>query len=236
MGKIDGDKYPDLDPESAVEIADILVNTFGGEPSSEEAFAQEVGHSSSDSGAYRGKMADMRRYGLVTSRGLKPTDLAHQVANPRNEDERRDAIFRMLRNISLLSRLYDHLDGQTPSGDFWRILTEITSANPKDAREASGEIQGLYQKMLRFEPSDDDTEDETEIIEDKSGKSKIIGAPSEDGILIQVGDDHLKLNEVTETNLEMARLFIESKKRIVTTQQMEDEEESSNDSEQLTLG
>lgn len=235
MGKIDGDTYPDLDPESAADIADILVNTFGGEPSSEEAFAQEVGHSSSDSGAYRGKMADVRRYGLVTSRGLKPTNIAHQVANPKDETERKEAMFQMLRNVSLLNRLYDHLDGQTPSGDFWRILTEITSANPKDAREAAGDIEGLYHEMLDYEVQDTDS-GESEIIEDSAENSEILDPQPEGGILVQIGDDHLNLNEVNETNLEMARLFIESQKRIVTNQDPEDQKEQSDDGEQLTLG
>jgi hypothetical protein len=65
MGSIDGEKYPDLTAREAAEIADILVNTFGGEPSSPNAFAQEVGHKSADSGAFKVKIANVRRYGLL---------------------------------------------------------------------------------------------------------------------------------------------------------------------------
>jgi len=217
MGSIDGEKFPDIDAQTAVEIADILVNTFGGEPSSEEAFAQEVGHKSSDSGAYRGKIADVRRYGILPSRGLNPTDLAHCVANPRNQEEERKAMFEMYKNISLFAKLYNHLDGQTPTGDFWRILTEITTANPADARDVATEIEKKYREMLRYEPNDDTEERSSPSKDANASSGENQQSPSlsgvDDGIFVQIDGDQLQLNSLSETNLEMARMFIESKKQ-----------------------
>jgi hypothetical protein len=232
MGSIDGHKYPDLSARQAAEIADILVNTFGGEPSSENAFAQEVGHNSADSGAFKMKIADVRRYGLLPNRGLEPTSLAYTVANPENEETKQEAMFQMYQNIPILNRLYNHLDGQTPKGDFWRILTEITSAEPKDAKEVASEIEELYTQMLQYEPDEDgpqdsQTSDDAEIV-DETFSPQNSAVPNQEGILVQVSDDQLILNEVSETNLEMARLFIESKKRELPEERDENDEKNQN--------
>jgi hypothetical protein len=241
MGSIDGEKYPDIDAQAAVEIADLLVNTFGGEPSSEEAFAQEVGHKSSDSGAYRGKIADVRRYGILPSRGLSPTDLAHRVANPRNDEEERKAMFEMYRNISLFSKLYNHLDGQTPNGDFWRILTEITTANPADAREEATEIEKKYREMLRYEPKNDTDESDSTYTssnaENPSAAKQQSATIPENGIFVQIDGDQLQLNSVSETNLEMARMFIQSKKQELSAgENSENKSGKSNGGEQMKFG
>lgn len=243
MGSIDGEKYPDIDAQTAVEIADILVNTFGGEPSSEEAFAQEVGHKSSDSGAYRGKIADVRRYGILPSRGLSPTDLAKRVANPRDDEEERKAMFEMYKNISLFSKLYNHLGGQTPNGDFWRILTEITTANPADAREEATEIEKKYREMLRYEPKKDtegngSTSTPTNANNTSANKQQSFSIPeSENGIFVQIDGDQLQLNSVSETNLEMARMFIESKKQELSTKEgSENGSGESNEGQQMKFG
>jgi len=229
MGSIDSQKYPDLSAREAVKIADLLVNTFGGEPSSRNAFAQEVGHDSADSGAFKMKIADVRRYGLLPSRGLEPTDLAHQVADSQSDREEQEALFKMYQNIPLLNQLYNHLNGQTPSGDFWRILTEITSAEPKDAKEAAPDVEHLYTQMLRVEPDEEDSgnsqsSSEGEIV-DKTLSPSSISEASGDGILVQVSDDQLVLSKVSESNLEMARLFIESKKRELSSTTAESDNE-----------
>lgn len=210
MGKIDGNSYPDISPETAEDIADKLVNTFGGEPSSENAFAQEIGHKSADSGAYRGKIADVRRYGLLPSRGLEPTDLAHRVANPRDDTERDQALYDMMSHIDILQRLENHLNGQTPSGDFWRILTEITDASPKDAREKSDEIKKLYKRLLRYkENAGSNTVSSNNRVEQDTGTSS---ESSNAEILVKISEDELQLSEITKTNLKMAKVFVESKK------------------------
>lgn len=209
MAKIDGNSFPDISPEKAEEIADILVNTFGGEPSSENAFAQEVGHKSSDSGAYRGKIADVRRYGILPGRGLDPTELAHRVANPRDSTERSQALYEMMSNIDLLSRLENHLNGQTPSGDFWRILTEITGASPKEAREKSDDIQKLYDQLLRFKQEAGDSPINSDERREQVSEAP---TPSNDSeVLVRISGDELKLGNVTKTNLEMAKVFVDSK-------------------------
>jgi hypothetical protein len=229
MGSIDGEKYPDLTAREAAEIADILVNTFGGEPSSPNAFAQEVGHKSADSGAFKMKIANVRRYGLLPGRGLEPTELAYTVADPRDDEAEQEAMFQMYRNITILNQLYDQLDGQTPGEEFWRILTEITSAEPKDAKQSASYLERLYTQMLRREPDKDSTQnsqtsDDMEILEEASSRSSTSAAP-ENGILIQVSGDQLTLNRVNEANLEVARLFVESKKRELSTTSVETTEE-----------
>jgi hypothetical protein len=63
-----------------------------------------------------------------------------------------------------------------------------------------------------------------EILEEASSRSSTSEAP-ENGILIQVSGDQLTLNRVNEANLEVARLFVESKKRELSTTSVETTEE-----------
>ena len=218
MGELDGYKYPDRDVDDIVEVADVLVNEFGDEPSSEETFAQSVGHSSKKSGAYKQKIADARKYGVLPSRGLKPTDLAFRIANPKDNSAKEEAMFEMFQNISLLSTLHSHLDGKEPPSEFWRVLTEISDANPAEAKEVATEIRDLYRQMLQYDSDDDQNQTEgtvaesedTELVEEKQP----VPSPkpqSEDGIMVRVGGDTLHLEDVSVMNLQLAVAMLEQK-------------------------
>lgn len=218
MGQIASYKFPEIEAQDAVEIADVLVNEFGGESNSEAAFAQALGHSSPKSGAYKSKMADARKWGVVSSRGVEATELGYRLANPRDNESKRDAMFEMYQNIQILRDLHEHLDGRQPPAEFWRILEEITGTNPKEAKDAAPDIRSLYKEMLDHEPDSQvpaQEEDQTEIVEETNKPDR--SRPSPDGIYVSVGDDTLDLATVNETNIEMARFFLESKKREVSS-------------------
>jgi hypothetical protein len=213
MGEIDGYKYPGLDSEEAINIADVLVNQHGGEVKSEETFAQDIGHSSAKSGAYKQKIADVRKWGLLPSRGLEATELAFRLANPESSESERRARFEMYQNIRLLEQLYDHLDGREPPSEFWRVLTEIADTNPKNAKEAAPEIRQLYESMLDNVDDDESTNatDDSEIIEESAPHRADVPV-SDEGVYLQIGDDTLALGEITVMNLELAKVMIEQKK------------------------
>jgi hypothetical protein len=83
--------------------------------------------------------------------------------------------------------------------------------------------------MLRVEPDEEDSGDNQsssggEIVDETLSPSSI-SETSGDGILVQVSDDQLVLSKVSESNLEMARLFIESKKRELSSTTVESDNE-----------
>lgn len=217
MPALGNEKYPELDPDEAVEIAGTLVNEFGGEVSSEEAFAQSIGHKTSNSGAYINKVADLRRYGILPSRGIEATDLAHRLANPKSESDEREAKFQMLSYVDLLSNLYDHLNASEPPGEFWRVLTEITDANPKEAKEVESWIQELYERMLALDVTGSEkTSSEFGLKRIRSEETTEDVTGSTDGIYIRVGEDELSLTEISLTHIELAQTFLESKAKSIS--------------------
>lgn len=218
MPKVGDEKYPELSVESAVEIADVLVNQYGGEAKSEEAFAQSLGHSSSNSGSYLTKVADVRRYGLIQSRGLQATDLAYQAANPRDDQELAEAKFKVYRNIDVLSEIYDSLNGNDPPEDFWRVISEVTGANPKDARDAEKTMEKLYDGMREAEKEaqksrkDAEHQKETEESSAKSSESTIAGQAEGAAIYVRIGNEELRLSETSDMYIDLAREFLERMK------------------------
>lgn len=212
MGSIDGFKYPARTSEEVVEIADVLVNQHGGEVSSEQKFANDLGHSSSNSGTYMQKIADARKFQVLESRGIKATDLARDLANPMDQEHERDAMFRMFQNIPLLKRLYEHLKGDEAPEPFWRILTELTDASAKDAKDASDEVLSLYNEMISYSPEEDtketsgDTGDDSEVVSESNQSEPI--KPSSGGVYVQVGDNTLSLGDVSVMNLQLAQTML----------------------------
>lgn len=223
MGQIANYKYPEIDAQEAVKIADVLVNEFGGEATSEEAFAQELGHKSTQSGAYRSKMADARKWGIVSSRGVEATELAYRLANPRDRAAEEEALFEMYYNVEVLRDLYEQLDGRQPPAEFWRVLEEVTGTNPKEAKDAAPDIRSLYKQMLDYEPEEesDGADGDAEIVDEKREPAR--PSSNGEGIFVSVGGDTLDLAEANETNIEMARFFLDSKKREISSAASESE-------------
>lgn len=226
MAKIAGRSYPgDLDPDEADKWADTLVNEFGGHAESKEAFAQSVGHKSTSSGTFKRKVADARKYGLLTPRGdYEATDLGFRLANPENSEERHETIFQMLENVPILSDLYDTLNGSEPPDEFWRILTEITDANPKEARESAEWIENLYSAMLeadryldqrsQFHGEGDESREESDQTKESSESDR--RPPSEiqpeSALYVKVGNDEIRFEDVNDVNIELAQRFLDTKK------------------------
>lgn len=207
MGSINGQKYPDISARNAAEIVAVLVATFGGAPSDRDAFAREVGHESAASGAFKMKIADVRRYGFLPGRGLEPTELAETVVESQDDETERTALFRAYRNVPILDRLYDRLDGQPADEDFSEILAELTGAE-LDEIDAAADIRSLYARMRRCAP---DGAGDGRATDERAAAAADAAVPPGSGVVVCVGDDRLVLAEVSDTNLELARLFVESK-------------------------
>jgi hypothetical protein len=223
MAKIGDMDYPaDMLPEEAREAVEILVNEFGGEAGSEEAFAQSIGHSSTNSGTYLRKRADMRKYGLMKPRSIEATEFGIEAANPKDEKHKQEILYRMLQNIPLLSKVGDATNGTTPP-ELWRILNDITDADPKEAQESEDLIETLYSKMLEYETdensADSDNQGQQSQMDRTGEENSTSGEPGqqvlnrpESGIFVKVGNDQIRLENLTDSNIDLAIQFLKSKK------------------------
>jgi len=225
MGKIDGSRYPQrVDAEDAVEIAKAAVNEFEGEPPNKEVFAQALGHSTANSGAYIKRVADARSYGLLPKQGLEATELSHRVANPKDEKELHEGMFEMYQNIPILEELYENLDGREPPNKLWSVLSEITDASRTEAKDAAENIEELYKNMVRVASEKENTDRNTQQgqirapTEPQSGAVKEAQNPAPDNaIYLKVGSDEHKFEELTAINIEIAQKILESKKPTEST-------------------
>ncbi len=215
MPKLDGMRYPSkLTAEEAVKIAETLVTEFDGEANSKEAFAQALGHSTANSGSYIKKVADARNYGILPTRGLKATDLAHRVAHPKNNAERREAIFEMYENVTLLSELYDHLNGNEPPSNLWSILAEITEASRNDAKGAADDIRGFYEAMLEYDTEEESDSRRSRIQKESDDSPAVVSTVNtveDTGIYLKIGGDEHRFEEVNDLNVEIAIKILQSK-------------------------
>jgi len=223
MSKLGGRSYPgDLKPEEAVHWMRILVNQFDGSTNQKESFARAVGHKSTDSGTFRRKLADARRYNLITPRGdYEATPLGRRIAQPRDENDRCDAVLQMLRNVDLLKDIDTMLRGEETPEDFWKVLTKTTAASPEEAQSVSSWIKDLYETLVaaREVLQGERTIDETEIPspeEDQTESSLGVGGTEnqavEDGLVVKAGDNELRFGKVSDKNIEIAKQFLDSMK------------------------
>lgn len=230
MSKLGNRSFPgDLDPDEAERWMTILVNEFNGKAESKEAFAQAVGHKSTNSGSFRRKLADARKYNLMTPRGeFEATELGMQLANPRDEQERYETRLEMLKEVPILREIHSTLNGNKPD-DFWRVLTEITDANPKEAQDAAEWLEHLYDDILKAEKvaqggvepeeiesvEETDSEQETQSSRSSSATDSAQGRTSkkeDSAIYLRIENDELRFEELTDANLEIAKQFLDSKK------------------------
>lgn len=227
MAKLDGMRYPSkITAEEAVKIAEVIVEDFDGEASSQEAFAQALGHSTANSGSYIKKIADARSYGILPTRGLEATDLAYRVAHPENDAERKEAIFEMYQNVPLLSELYDHLNGNEPPSKLWSILTEVTEANRQDAKDAADEIRSLYASMLEYDRDVEEKTKQSDNEEEFDESTLTIPTENNDnesGIFLKIDGDEHRFEEVNDLNIEIAKMILDSKREKETQSAEEDD-------------
>lgn len=221
MGKINGERYPErLTAEEAVEVADVIVKELDGSPPSKEVLADALGHSTASSGAYITKIADVRNYGILPSRGLDATSLARRVANPMDREERREAIFEMYENVPILAKLYDHLSGRDAPNQLWSVLVEVADVERNEAKEVEDDIRKLYEDMLRFAPDESEdsgteTPSKQDLVDQEPTTVEVpTQSPEPDSaIFLSVGNDEHRFEDLTVMNIEIAQRILEVKKQ-----------------------
>lgn len=143
MGSISGFDYPETRVDMAIKCVKIFKEQLKGEAKTSDALASYWGHKSGKSGTFLQKLADLRRYGLITARGLKLTPLGEKIANPIG-NELNESLKVMIFNISLWKKLYERLGGKMPDQKFWIMLYEVTGADREVAKSEAVKISKLY--------------------------------------------------------------------------------------------
>lgn len=151
MGKVGTWDYPDMKIEGALQIIEILDSQFNRKVGNMEAFAQALGHDSANSGAFFYKIADLRKYGLITSRGeITSTSLSDRLVHPNNTQERQEAIKEMVNNIAFFKKLYEVLGNKSADNNLHILLQDKFQIDRKEAQENAPKIRNIYNKILPY--------------------------------------------------------------------------------------
>lgn len=132
-----------LFPKIYEDIKLVYENYRLDEAEDEEAVAKLCGHRSAKSGAWFTKLADMRLYGLLESRGIKATPLAEKLTYGTDE-EQQEATNKAILNISLWKELYSRFGVELPESNFWVQLQRITGLDPLEAQKHAESIRKAY--------------------------------------------------------------------------------------------
>jgi len=143
MGKLGTFEYPELSVDDAVRYAELLVNEFHKEVKDINEFAVRLGHKSANSGAFFGKLSDMRKFGLVDKKTYRATSRAEVIANPVG-NEKQTAIKEMVLSIPLFEKLHSRLKTKNPTIEQFKTqLIEVTGDREKSSKEAE-KIRKIY--------------------------------------------------------------------------------------------
>lgn len=203
--KIGGYSIPRYDFSTALENAEVLVNDFNGEINNHDNFAQAIGHSTSNSGAYNRKRGDMKKLGLVDS-SWSATDLAQRLVHPKSEKQEQEAKFEALQNIDLLKELYDYMDGEKPKDEFWIKISEVADTTPAKAKDVEKKVKSLYREMLQYETADDSSEEESSETDRRRSGSHSSTTP-EDVKLRMIDSKGNRFDVRNEEDIKVAEAF-----------------------------
>jgi len=127
------------------EATKVLYEKFTSEEAPDQlTVANLLGHKTDKSGAFISKLADLRAYGLITSRGLKVTDLGKKLTYDPSDKERNNALKEALLNIPLWKELFGRFGKTLPISDFWVELTKVTGLEAPDAKRIEENVRNAY--------------------------------------------------------------------------------------------
>jgi hypothetical protein len=130
----------------AAKAAAAIVGHFRDQPFSDEALASALGYGAVNGGAFRQKIADLRKYGVVTGRGsqLAAGPIAQSIYADR-PGERAKALAEMLENIPLFKALRDQFGDKVPDDHVLvTALLNITNAPRPDIESSLVMLRDSY--------------------------------------------------------------------------------------------
>lgn len=113
------------------------------EAKDEDTVAKLLKHKGASGGAWSGKLADMRMYGLLEPRGIKLTPIAERMCYG-TPDSIQQAINEAILNVPLWKELYSRFTTKLSDSEFWVQLQKITGQVSKDAQDVAESVKKAY--------------------------------------------------------------------------------------------
>ena len=149
MAKIGNYEAPDFKFSTIIKGTEKLVEDLSGNVSDEKNFITALGYNSKN-GAYLTRVSDMRKYGLLSARGITATELANRIVKPLTQKEKKGAINEAINNISLWKELIKRIGKKDTNEENFRLqLAEITGDRDKAYKNANS-ILSLYKDILVY--------------------------------------------------------------------------------------
>lgn len=130
--------------------------------------AQLLDHKTDKSGGFLTKIADMRAYGLITSRGIKVTDLGKRLTWGETEEEKNTAYKEALLTIPLWKEFYGKFGKTLPTSNFWAQLGKIAGLEAPDAQKAEENVRKAYQDDFQYVREEKKPESEGSKLSDQT--------------------------------------------------------------------
>lgn len=155
MGKMNiGNKsVPNTRLPELIEAVKTIYGKFGSKEIDDETVSRLLGHSTSRSGAYKQKLADLRSFGLIDPRGnVRITERGRKVTYPNNQKEEQDGLVEAISEIELWKLIYDKYTkkGLTLPSDFWTDIREWTGLPPEEAEKQVETTRKLYFEDIKY--------------------------------------------------------------------------------------
>lgn len=141
--------YPEMDVSDAIRIAEKVVRQLKSLTFTKEALAQAIGLSTSNSGAFTHKLADLRKYGIIEGKldDLRASELAKVIAIPKNVEERKNAVKTMVLGVPIYKELLDHFGERVPTEDELMSFL-LTKTDRLSASSMTNKVKKLYTEVL----------------------------------------------------------------------------------------
>jgi hypothetical protein len=151
--KIGNKTIPENRLPSLIEAVKTLYGKFSTKEIDDETASRLLGHTTSRSGAYIQKRADLRAFGLIEPRGpIKVTEVGRKVSYPNNTREEQEGLIQAISNIELWKLIYEKYTkkGLTPPSDFWTDIREWTGLPPEEAKNAAEIVRKAYLEDIKY--------------------------------------------------------------------------------------
>jgi len=122
--------------------------------------AKLLGHKTDKSGGFLTKIADLRSYGLLTSRGVTVTDLGKKLTYGTSNEEKNEAFKEALLKIPLWKEFHGKFGKTLPTSNFWVELTKITGLEAPDAQKAEENVRNAYLADFQYVKEEKKPKDE----------------------------------------------------------------------------
>jgi hypothetical protein len=138
---------------SLIEAVKTLYGKFSSKEIDDETASRLLGHTTSRSGAYIQKKADLRSFGLIEPRGaIKITEIGRKVSYPNNVNEEQEGLIQAISNIELWKLIYEKYTkkGLLLPSDFWTDIREWTGLPPEEAKNVAETVKKAYLEDIKY--------------------------------------------------------------------------------------